>query len=199
MKRPLVYPKSSEDDKELQKLIEFYNETLGYCPNSIKTMHIRPSIAYAFISLNMAVMENKGRVTSALKRMIAYISSNSAGCKYCQAHAIRAAARYGAEKEKLENIWDYKTHPSFTEPEKAALDFAFASSNIPNGVNDDIAENLRKHWDDGEIVEIMGVVALFGFLNRWNNSMGTEIEDGAIESGEKYLKQKGWTEGKHKY
>ena len=38
MKQPLVYPKSEEDDKDLQKLIEFYNETLGFCPNSIKTI-----------------------------------------------------------------------------------------------------------------------------------------------------------------
>ena len=69
MKKPLVYPKSSENDKELKKLIEFYNETLGFCPNSIKTMHIRPRIAYAFIEMNKAVMDNKGRVTSSLKRM----------------------------------------------------------------------------------------------------------------------------------
>ena len=38
-----------------------------------------------------------------------------------------------------------------------------------------------------------------GFLNRWNDSMGTEMEDGAVESGEKFLKQKGWTVGKHRY
>lgn len=199
MKRPLVYPKSSENDKELKKLIEFYYETLGFCPNSIKTMHIRPRIAYTFIEMNKAVMENKGRVTSSLKRMIGYVSSNAAGCRYCQAHTIRAAERYGAEKDKLENIGDYKTHSSFTEPERAALDFALASSIIPNGVNDEISENLRKYWDDGEIVEILGVITLFGFLNRWNDSMGTEMEAGAIESGEKYLKKMGWTTGKHTY
>ena len=199
MKRPLVYPKSSENDKELEKLVEFYNETLGFCPNSIKTMHIRPQIAYAFIEMNKSVMENYGRVTSALKRMVGYISSNAAGCRYCQAHAIRAAERYGAEKDKLENIWNYKTHNTFTESERAALDFALASATIPNGVDDKIAENLRKYWNDGEIVEILGVIALFGYLNRWNDSMGTEIEHGAIESGEKYLKQYGWAEGKHKY
>ena len=199
MKRPLVYPESSNDDKELQKLIEFFNETLGFCPNSVKTMHKRPAIAYAFIALNKAVMENKGRVTGALKRMIGYISSNAAGCRYCQAHTIRAAERYGAEQEKMENIWEYKTHPSFNEAERAALDFALVASVIPNAVDDAIAENLRKHWDDGEIVEILGVIALFGYLNRWNDSMGTEMEAGAIESGEKYLKKKGWSAGKHKY
>ena len=199
MKQPLVYPKSGSDDSELQRLIEFYEETLGFCPNSVKTMHHRPHIAYAFIEMNKSVMANHGRVTSALKRMIAYISSNAAGCRYCQAHAIRAAERYGTEQEKLENIWDYKTHPAFTPAEKAALDFALAASVIPNAVDDAIADNLRRYWDEGEIVEITGVVALFGYLNRWNDSMGTEMESGAIESGEKYLGKKGWTIGKHNY
>lgn len=199
MKQPLVYPKSGEDDKDLQQLIEFYNETLGFCPNSIKTMHHRPRIAYAFIEMNKAVMENKGRVTSALKRLIAYISSHAAGCRYCQAHAIRAAERYGAEKAQLENIWEYKTHPAFNDSERAALDFALASSVIPNNVTDEIADNLRKYWNEGEIVEIMGVIALFGYLNRWNDSMGTEMEAGAIESGEEYLSKKGWDTGKHAY
>ena len=199
MKKPLVNPKSSENDTELQALIEFYNETLGFCPNSVKTMHHRPRIAYAFIEMNKAVMENKGRVTSALKRLIGYISSNAAGCRYCQAHTIRAAERYGAEKEQLENIWEYKVHPSFNDAERAALDLALAASVIPNAVDDSLAENARKYWDEGEIVEMMGVIALFGYLNRWNDSMGTEMETGAIESGEKYLGKKGWIVGKHQY
>ena len=199
MKQPLVFPASEQDDVELQQLIEFYNETLGFCPNSVKTMFHRPQIAYAFIELNKAVMENKGSVTSALKRLIGYVSSNAAGCNYCQAHTIRAAERYGAEQTQLENIWDYKTHTSFSEAEKAALDFALASSVIPNAVDDVIAKNLRKYWNEGEIVEILGVIALFGYLNRWNDSMATALEEGAIESGEKLLSQKGWSIGKHRY
>ena len=69
-------------------------------------------------------MANEGRVTSALKRMIAWVSSNSTGCRYCQAHAIRAAERYGAEQEQLDNIWEYRTHPAFRDAERAALDFS---------------------------------------------------------------------------
>lgn len=199
MKQPLVSPKSGDTDSELQRLIEFYEETLGFCPNSVKTMHHRPQIAYAFIEMNKAVMANHGRVSSALKRMIAYISSNTAGCRYCQAHAIRAAERYGANFDQLENIWEYKTCPVFSEAERAALDLAFTASTVPNSVNDEVADKLRQHWDEGEIVEIMGVIALFGYLNRWNDSMGTEMESGAIESGEKFLQKKGWTPGKHAY
>jgi len=199
MKRPLVFTAKEDNDPELQKLIEFYNETLGFCPNSIKTMYHRPAIAYSFIALNKAVMENGGGVTSALKRMIGYVCSNTAGCRYCQAHTIRAAERYGADAEKIENIWDFMTHPAFSEQERITLEFAFRCSTIPNSVDDDIAEKLRSIWSEGEIVEITGVISLFGFLNRWNDSMGTEIEDGAVESGTQYLKKRGWTSGKHSY
>ncbi len=199
MKQPLVKPKEDHEDQDLQKLIQFYEETLGFCPNSVKTMHHRPRIAYAFIEMNKAVMQNNGKVTSALKRLVGYISSNAAGCRYCQAHTIRAAERYGAEKEQLDNIWNYKTHAAFSEAEKAALDLALAASVIPNAVTDEISENARKHWNEGEIVEIMGVIALFGYLNRWNDSMGTQIEQGAIVSGNELLKEQGWETGKHEY
>ncbi|MBO0352653.1 carboxymuconolactone decarboxylase family protein [Muricauda ruestringensis] len=194
---PLVNPLSPDHDPQTKELAEFFNETLGFCPNSVLTMQHRPAISKAFINLNKAVMANEGRVTSALKRMIAWVSSNATGCRYCQAHAIRAAERYGAKQEQLDNIWEYRTHNAFSEAEKAALDFALAASQVPNTVNAYIKEELHKHWNDGEIVEMMGVISLFGYLNRWNDSMGTDIEDGAVESAEKYLGEVGWQKGKH--
>lgn len=194
---PLVNPLSPDTNPDVKKLAEFFNETLGFCPNSVLTMQIRPEIANAFINLNMAVMTNKGRVTSALKRLIAYVSSNATGCRYCQAHAIRAAERYGANQEQLDNVWEYKTHNSFNAAERAALDFSIAASIIPNNVNDEIQKELHKYWNDGEIVEMLGVISLFGYLNRWNDSMGTTLEDDAIKSGNKYLDKNDWEIGKH--
>lgn len=193
----LVNPLDPDHDKETKRLAEFFDETLGFCPNSVLTMQHRPAISKAFINLNKAVMANEGRVTSALKRMIAWVSSNATGCRYCQAHAIRAAERYGADQEQLDNIWEYRTHDAFSDAEKAALDFALAASQVPNTVNAKIKKRLHQYWDDGEIVEMMGVIALFGYLNRWNDSMGTQIEDGAVESAEHYLGEGGWEKGKH--
>jgi uncharacterized peroxidase-related enzyme len=195
---PLVDPLPPDSDEEVRELARFFDETLGFCPNSVLTMQRRPAIAKAFISLNMAVMENKGRVTSALKRLIGYVASHAAGCRYCQAHTIRAAERYGAEAEKLEKIWEYATHPAFNEVERAALDFALAAASIPNGVDEALQQRLREHWDAGEIVEILGVVALFGYLNRWNDSMATTLEEGAEESAVQWLTSDGWERGKHR-
>tara|TARA_B110000967_G_C18695036_1_gene464971 strand:+ start:252 stop:842 length:591 start_codon:yes stop_codon:yes gene_type:complete len=194
---PLVKTLSADTNPDVKKLAEFFNETLGFCPNSVLTMQIRPEIARAFINMNMAVMDNHGNVTSALKRMIAWVSSNATGCRYCQAHAIRAAERYGAEQEQLDNIWEYRTHAAFSDAERAALDFSLAASVIPNAVDEKIKADLYKYWNEGEIVEMLGVISLFGYLNRWNDSMGTSIEDGAVESGDQYLGKHGWEKGKH--
>ena len=188
--RPTPIPRSPQ-------LARFFDETLGFCPNSVLTMQQRPAIAKAFIALNMAVMANEGRVTSALKRLVGHVASNAAGCRYCQAHTIRAAARYGAEADQMTHIWEYRDHPAFSEAERAALDFALAASTIPNAVDEDIQARLRRHWDDGEIVEIAGVVALFGYLNRWNDSLGTTLEAPAAASGREWLGAQGWCPGKH--
>ena len=194
---PLVDPLPADSDAEIAELARFFNETLGFTPNSVLTMQHRPAIARAFIGLNMAVMENRGRVTSALKRLLGYVASQAAGCRYCQAHTIRAAERYGAEREQLENIWQYRSHPAFSEAERAALDLAAAAATVPNAVDNALEQRLREHWDEGEIVEILGVISLFGYLNRWNDSMATTLERGAEQSGADWLSDTGWQAGKH--
>ncbi len=199
MKRPLVYPLDRNATKEAAEMADFYDETLGFTPNSLFTMMHRPRISNAFMEMNKAVMENKGRVTSSLKRELAYLSSMTTGCRYCEAHAIRAAERYGSEQDRLNHIWEYKTYSAFTDAERAVFDLAIAASSVPNAVTDEISENMRKHWDDGEIVEILGVIALFGYLNRWNDSMGTKLEEPAADDGVKYLQKQGWSRGKHQY
>ena len=194
---PLVTPLPTDHSPDVAELAKFFFETLGFVPNSVLTMQRRPEIAKAFIGLNKAVMANAGRVTSEQKRLIGHLASRTAGCRYCEAHTALAAKRYGASDARLSAIWDYRTSPLFTEAERAAFDFAVAAAAVPNAVGPEIAETLRRHWDEGEIVEILGVVALFGYLNRWNDSMGTTLEEGAAAVGAAHLSPAGWRAGKH--
>jgi len=194
---PLVQPLAADHDEDVAELAKFFNETLGFCPNSVLTMQRRPAIAKAFIELNKAVMANHGRVSSEQKRLIGYLTSANAGCRYCQAHTILAAHRYGGSDERLENIWSFRDSTLYSAAEKAAFEFALAASSVPNAVDEAIAEQLRAHWDEGEMVEILGVVSLFGYLNRWNDSMGTSLEDGAENAGKRWLAKDGWERGKH--
>ena len=79
------------------------------------------------------------------------------------------------------------------------MDLALAASQVPNAVTDEINERMREHWTPGETVEILGVIALFGYLNRWNDSMGTQLEPMGVEGGKKLLAKDSWEVGKHAY
>jgi uncharacterized peroxidase-related enzyme len=197
----LVSPLPTDHDPEIAELTKFFETTLGFAPNSVLTMMRRPALARAFTELNRAAMQNHGRVTSELKRLVGHIASTTAGCRYCEAHTIRAAERFGTlegtDPRRLTEVWTYATSALFTDAEKAALDFARAAASVPNDVTNEIGERLRSYWNDGEIVEILGVVALFGFLNRWNDSMGTTLESAAAADGNNHLTHRGWDLGKH--
>ena len=96
-----------------------------------------------------------------------------------------------------DRLWDYQTSDLFTEAERAAFDYAAAAASVPNEVTPELQERLSSHYDDGQIVEILGVVSLFGFMNRWNNSMATELEEPAATYANDVLGDQGWEVGKH--
>ena len=192
---PIVKPDAELHSPALQKLAELFNETLGFCTNSVLTMQKKPELAEAFVNLNIAVMQNNGKITSEQKRLFAFLSSATTGCRYCQAHTILAAERYGASKERLESIWEFENQDCYSEAEKAAFRFVVAASKVPVAVTSEIEEDLKRFWSDDEIVEIMGVVALFGYLNRWNDVMGTTLEAPAQETASRIFSN--WNKGKH--
>ncbi|WP_461307935.1 carboxymuconolactone decarboxylase family protein, partial [Albidovulum sp.] len=156
----VVRPLEEEElEPDLRERVQFFKGPLGVIPNSVRTMAHRPEIARAFTELNVAVMACHGQVTGELKRLLGYVTSFVSGCRYCQAHTILGSQRFGASEERLNSVWDFEDSPHFTEAEKAALAFAHAAAQVPNGVTEAIAARLRAHWDDGDIVEIMGVIA----------------------------------------
>ena len=193
---PLVHPISEIQDESTKQLVTFFNETLGFCPNSVLTMNKKPLMADAFINLNKAVMDNAGSISSEFKRIIAYISSNTAGCRYCQAHTIRAAQRYGGSEKRLQQAWDFENSKLFSMKEKIALRFVIAASTSPTNTQF-FERELKANWSEEDILEMVSVIALFGFLNRWNDVMGTTLEEEAKQSAEQYLNQAGWEVGKH--
>ena len=193
---PLVTPLSPDTDPEVQVLSEFFQGPLGFTPNSVLTMQRRPEIAKAFIELNIAVT-TPVHIDNQLKRMVGYMASVASGCRYCQAHLALGSKRFGADEEKVEAMWEYKTSPLFSDAERAALDFALAAASVPNAVDDEISSELKRHYSDDAIVELLAEVALMGFLNRWNDSMGTELEDTPKDFAINTLEKSGWKLGKH--
>ena len=198
MSTPLVEPLAdAEFAPELLGLVQFFKGPLGVIPNSVRTMARRPAIAQAFTELNKAVMQCEAGVTPEFKRLLGYATSYTSGCRYCQAHTILGAERFGSSPERLRDVWNFDASEHFNAAEKAALRFARAAANVPNAVDEEIASELQQHWSADEIVEIMAVIALFGYLNRWNDSMGSSLEDLPIQVAEQHLQASGWEIGKH--
>ena len=103
----------------------------------------------------------------------------------------------GVNSEKIAAIFELETSELFSEAEKSALRFAQSASSVPNMTADEDFEDLRKHFTEYQIVEIVSVVSMFGFLNRWNDTLATPLEDEPIEFAEKHLAGNGWSAGKH--
>jgi uncharacterized peroxidase-related enzyme len=188
-------PLRREDHPELEELFVLYDETLSFVPNSLFTMARRPEILRAFSELITRIWRT-GTLPQPLKPLIAIVSSVAAGCRYCQAHEAVDAKMRGVSDAKISAIWDFERSPLYDEGERAALRFARDASLVPNEVTPDSFADLRRHWNDGQIVEILAVVGLFGFLNRWNDTMATDLETVPHAfAAERYEDR--WEPGKH--
>jgi uncharacterized peroxidase-related enzyme len=194
---PRLQPLPPETTPELKGHFDFFLGTLGFTPNSVLTMQRKPRLVQAFAQLNAAVMDPAGEVDLGFRRLIGHVASKAAGCIYCQAHTLLGAHNFGVSDEKLADVWVYATSPHYDERERAALDFALAAAAQPNAVTDALFERVRQHWSEAQIVEILGVVAMFGFLNRWNDSMATPLEAVPNAVAQKAAGERGWTPGKH--
>ena len=182
---------------ELKDLFAPFEKSLGFIPNSALIMQRKPKILQAFSQLVGAINGPEGELDRGFKRLLSHVASRAAGCRYCMAHTAGGALRFGVDEAKLAAVWDYRSSPLYSEAERAALDFALAAAAQPNDVTDEMFAGLRKHWSDGQVVEIVAVISLFGFLNRWNDTMATPLEEEPVHVGEKFLASHGWSAGKH--
>ena len=197
MSRMKPLPLDECSDPKLRQTLEHFVKTLGFVPNSLLTMQRVPAIAKAVVQLNKAVFDPAGRVDLGLKRLVAHMASFASGCQYCKAHTAVSATRHGIDDDKMAAIYDYRSSPLFSGSERVALDFARDAASIPDAVTDESYEELARHWSDVEIVEILGVVCMFGVFNRWNDSMATPLEVEPITKASVLLGDKGWEIGKH--
>ena len=192
-----IEPLRREDLAELEDVWDVYDRSMGFVPQSLFTMARRPEILRAFSDLITAIWRT-GTLPVELKPLVAIVSSTAAGCRYCQAHETVDARMRGVPEEKIAEIWNFERSSLYSDGERAALRLARDASVVPNEVTPRHFDELRRHWDDGQIVEIMSVIGLFGFLNRWNDTMSTELEPEPFAFAVRTIGVHGWEPGKHR-
>jgi len=192
-----IAPVRRDSSKDFDTVFAVTKAVMGFVPNSMLIMARDPDLLAAFAELAAMIVIRPGRLDPGLKALIMYIVSRSAGCQYCVAHSANLAASHAIPVRKIEQVWQYEHSPEFSDAERAALRFAQAAGQVPNAVTDDHFGELRRHFDDDEILEIVAAVALLGFLNRWNDTLATPLEAAPRSFAERHLAAAGWTIGKH--
>jgi len=190
-------PLPAGSSPELKDDFAIFERILGFVPNSLLTMQRRPGMVKGFGELTKGVMDPAGPVDLGFMRLVAHFASRAAGCQYCEAHSLIAAGIHGISQDKIDAIWDYRTSPLYSPAERVALDFALAAGSVPNAVDAELMSRMKQHWSEEQIVQILGAVCLYGFLNRWNDSMATDLEEAPRKMGERVLASGGWTGSKH--
>jgi alkylhydroperoxidase family enzyme len=191
-----ISPAPPERLAQVADVMERWRRTKGYPPNSWLTMLRRPGVFRAYRALHTAVMMDEGEIPVALRFMIAHVVSRECGDPYCAAHNAENAARIGgAPVEKIEALADFESNPLFDAAERAALDLARAAG--AGRVTDRHFERLRGHFSEDAIVEIVAVLSLLGWLNRWNMTLATRLEPEADAFARRHLAPSGWQPGVH--
>jgi uncharacterized peroxidase-related enzyme len=193
-----ISPAGPEKFEQVADHMARWKRDKGYPPNSWLTMVRQPAVFRAYRDLHTAVMMAGGEVPQALKFMVAHTVSMACGDPYCAAHNAENAGHIGgAATEKIEALAQFRASPLFTPAERAALEFADAAGRGPGAMTDAHFDELKRHFSEDAIVELVSVVSLLGWLNRWNITLATELEPKAAAFAEQHLARSGWQPGVH--
>ncbi|MEE2998208.1 MAG: carboxymuconolactone decarboxylase family protein [Pseudomonadota bacterium] len=193
-----IEPLTDEEMGDSIELLRPTIERLGFLPNSQRIMARKPELLAGINELYKAIMHRtEESLSPGLLYLVGNASSLAAGCMYCVAHSAGAANHSGEESAKIAAIWDFESSDLFTEAERAALRFAQAASSVPNMVTDKDFDALKEHYSEYQIVELLSIIGLYGFFNRWNDTLSTPLEKGPTAFAEKAIGDQGWTAGKH--
>lgn len=154
------------------ELLDSVGKKMGAVPNIIATMANSPALAQAYLAFSQAL--SAGTLPARLKEQIALVVGEANGCGYCvAAHTMLGKGAGLSEQETC----DARRATSRDQTEQAALGFARKVVEDRGVVADaDVAQLRQAGYSDGEIVEIVGHVALNLLTNYFNHVAGTEVD-----------------------
>jgi uncharacterized peroxidase-related enzyme len=145
----------------------------GNVPNMFRVMAHRPEI-YSTMQAHFAAVLNTGTVPVKLKELIIVRTSQVNETPYCLASHTRLARGLGWSDDQLAHLADWASRTDFTPAEKAALRLAETVTRNAHAVTEEQFAELRSHYSEGEIVELLCAIGLFNYFNRFNDALQME-------------------------
>ena len=158
--------KNQVDELALE-IYEKFEKEHGSVPEWVKVMAHCPKILKAFVELFAAVM-GEGRIEPLLKWKIAFTVSQTLKCPFCLDISEKMLKKFGADEETIRAV---KNKENLPEQEKEVLDLVVDVTLDGHLDNPQIFEKLRDKFTPPEIIEIVSVMGLFNYINRFNNTL----------------------------
>ncbi|GAB5389951.1 MAG: carboxymuconolactone decarboxylase family protein [Alphaproteobacteria bacterium] len=155
-----------------QEQLDAVQKKLGGTPNIFTTMAHSPA-AFGFYLAGSEAL-NGGDLPALLREQIALTVAGLNGCDYCaSAHTLIGKGAGGEDSDLRAALKGSSADPRAD----AALKFATALTVNRGQVSDEELQAVRNAgYSDGEVLEIIAVVALNIFTNYFNEVAGTEID-----------------------
>jgi uncharacterized peroxidase-related enzyme len=145
----------------------------GNVPNMFRVMAHRPEI-FSTMQAHFAAVLNTGTVPTRLKELIIVRTSQLNQTPYCLASHTALARKLGWTDEQLANLAGWAQRDDFTPAEKAAIRLAETVTRDAHSLSDEQFAELRTHYSEGEIVELLCAIGLFNYFNRFNDALRME-------------------------
>lgn len=155
-----------------------------------------PEVVEAFIDF-VEVLRRQQALPTQLKYEAFTVASMAAGCRHCQAHGAYALHQEGVDTNRIRDLWNFERSSHFTEADRSALRLARDAGTVPNLVTPRHYEDLRLHYTDTQIAELLATIAWSGFMNRYNDTLATVTDQESVDWATENLTPIGWNIGKH--
>ena len=169
----------------------------GYENRQRLEMFTWPELVEPFTRMAEIVMLEPNNLSRQLRSEIFTMASVAAGCTHCQSHGAYSLHLMGVSPARIRDIWSFEQSGDFSDAERAALRLARDAALVPSAVEPEHFVALREHYSDRQVVELLAVISLAGWYNRWNNAIATVTDQESIDWAREHLTPVGWELGKH--
>lgn len=156
----------NQADEIAQAVYESFEQKAGKAPEWVKVMAHSPKILKEFTELFKTIM-GEGEIEPYLKWKIAYTISNMLKCPFCVDVTIKMLKKFGATEGMISKIEQKEDLP---DDEKEILALVKDITEDAHLDHPEIFEKLKQKLNEAQIVEVVSVIGLFNYINRFNNT-----------------------------
>ncbi|MEM9510077.1 MAG: glutaredoxin domain-containing protein [Cyanobacteria bacterium P01_E01_bin.35] len=190
---------------QFEPIIPVFQQQFGFMPHTFKYVAIWDKAFMTWSCAHLTMWRNASNILSDFLTVAGFATSNAAECSYCAAHATQLSIDKGIKSDRILKLYEFYRLPNpgddsilpFTPFERSLIRLARGAT-LNQVTSEEINEAYRLNPEKAPlaITGVAAITACYGFLNRFNDLIGTEIE-GKIEGTAMKELGEHWEMGKH--